>query len=88
MIDVYKAQQSVRRSGQLWARGLYDSNVCISVTVLGGVFIATADTEHITEHQFRSALTRVYPDHDIRVERQGWPKMGGYWRAEGRPKDG
>ena len=85
-IDIYTAQQEIRRSGQLWAKGVYDSRVCISVSVLGNSIVATADTEHLTEAQFTRALEKVYPDYNIQVRRQGWPQYGGYWRAEGTPR--
>ena len=87
MITVHEAQANVRRTGQIWCRGLYDSNVCISVTVLGQVFAATAEVEYLSREQFTNALARVYPDYEITVEQQGWPRADGYWRATGHPKE-
>jgi len=87
-LNTYEAQQNIRKTGQLWARGMYDSNVCIVFEVLPDQsFVATAETEHITAFQFERAIKKVYETtHVVTVTRQGWPGMGGYWRADGIPK--
>ena len=77
-----EAQANVRRTGQLWARGRYDSNVCISVDVWpDGSFIATAEDEHITLKQFERALVKVY-GHSVKAENDG----RGYLRGDGKVK--
>ena len=57
---------------EIYARGRYDSNICIEVVIYPKAIVAMAASEHLTQYQMKRALAREFPGYTFSIQEDNW----------------
>ena len=56
---------------EIWTTGRQQCSINVSVIIYPNTIVATADADHITQHQMRQTLSREFPQHSFIFNNQG-----------------